>query len=379
MNRLPTRFPCLKRLLLLLLATVSGLWSGTAAEQKLDVPSLENEISIGYLTDVPARWMVADENPMEAWARACNDAWSRRAAARSDAMFEAESRESLDEALIRGRAAVVPMYAYEWLVRKAEAAQAQRSAMAGRGSGTILELEPLAVVVEESASGELGLTEFVIVSNARNPVLQFLDLKDKTVLEHGSQWGDLVGYWLDWQVQLIEGAPNRKLWGKSKFKRAASAQQAMLAVYFGEADACVVTRAEYEMVLTHNPEGLRRRLNVFPEKRAEDRSNQFPGILLVARTGSGGLRQERKDEIRKRVEGISRVFPSGTARLQKCTESTLEPALKPLEDLMEKVIRSRLTSSEPDTASPADVHKLSSEIGAGTSRALRADPERRRE
>ena len=50
--------PIFPNRLLQLLAAVTGLWGSDVVAQGLDVSSLENKIAIGFLTDVPARWMV---------------------------------------------------------------------------------------------------------------------------------------------------------------------------------------------------------------------------------------------------------------------------------------------------------------------------------
>ena len=112
--------------------------------------------------------------------------------------------------------------------------------------------------------GKPATAEFVVLCRkgeykSEHLEFQWTRLEEKEILVDRGNCGDLVHRWINLQTVPHTGRTGIAL---ASLRNAESAEQAILSVYFREAEACVVTRESFEEVKKHNPGGLSSKLEV---------------------------------------------------------------------------------------------------------------------
>ena len=207
------------------------------------------EVTVAYVSEVPWPADAGAANPLERWAKQLSAAWAAPASegnARLNNLRPELSWDRLKKSALNRKADVFTLHGYEWLE-----------------SGTSAQLE---VLLTPARDGKAALTEFVILRpRAARPAdgdrkFTMQDLEDSDILVDRGGCGELVYRWLDVEIVPVTGDSRRENF--AEFRSASSATEAVLAVYFGDADACVVSRAAYDGVLRTNPAGIEARLEV---------------------------------------------------------------------------------------------------------------------
>ena len=115
--------------------------------------------------------------------------------------------------------------------------------------------------------GKAAMTEFVILSRRGSfpagDKFNWMDLAGKQILVDRGGCGELVYRWLEVDILLTTGIKRQRnvALNFADFRSAFSTAGAILAVYFGEVDACIVSRDAYAGVLLTNPAGLSGKLS----------------------------------------------------------------------------------------------------------------------
>ena len=97
--------------------------------------------------------------------------------------------------------------------------------------------------------------------------VSFGDLEGKTILVLRDGCGDLVDLWLDHVIPLNTGAQRKKF---ARYQTVTEPQEAILPVFFGESEACVVSEAAYGAVAAQNPDQFLKRLLKLEVSDSED-------------------------------------------------------------------------------------------------------------
>ncbi len=230
-------------------AFLGGLRMGSAqtvAEGKT-TGLTETEATVSYVSEVPWQWNGEEGNPLELWARKLSMEWARAPGEVEERLANLRPELSWERLAITSR------------TKKAGAFVVQGYELIE--SGDAAELDGLLV---PSRNGRAAFTEFVILRQRRTRAsgderkFSMLDLWKKQILVDRGGCGELVYRWLDRENRPGTGATSRAR--EAEYRSATSAAEAVLAVYFGEVDACVVCRSSYTQVLTTNPNGLAARL-----------------------------------------------------------------------------------------------------------------------
>jgi hypothetical protein len=133
--------------------------------------------------------------------------------------------------------------------------------------------EKLDSLLVPSLEGKAATTEFVILRR-KKPGTQGaprdFTMRDLYPAETGAPilevlvdrggCGELVFRWLDCLIVPETGETRRE--NLADFRSATSAEEAVLAVYFGSVDACVVSKEACSEVMRYNPNGLSAKLEV---------------------------------------------------------------------------------------------------------------------
>lgn len=104
-------------------------------------------------------------------------------------------------------------------------------------------------------------TEFIILRQKKpgqSQKFNMVEFLHSVVLVDRAGCGELVYRWLDCKIAKDTGDGSRE--NLADFRTAANAEEAILAVYFREVAACVVSREDWEEALRYNPRGLKARL-----------------------------------------------------------------------------------------------------------------------
>lgn len=227
------------------LATVM---SGTGFGQGPAVQSVERQgVSVAYVSEVPFQWKGELGNPLELWARKLSSEWAPARDGNNERLKNLRpqlSWDKLEKSARSHKTDIFVIHAYEFI-------------QYGKGA----QLDALLV---PSREGMAAMTEFVVLrqrppDTGPNWKFRMVDFdKQEIVLVDRGGCGDLVYRWLDKEIRADTGYDKRD--NLAEFHTASSAEEAILAVYFGEAHACVVSRAAYRDVVHYNAKGLTSRL-----------------------------------------------------------------------------------------------------------------------
>ncbi len=209
-------------------------------------PAAAASVVVSYVSEVPWPSYAGMANPLERWARQLSSSWAAPAtesAARLNNLHpELSFRQLLKTAAnpLRRKADVYLVHGYELLEQG--------------------ESPPLEAFLTPSSNGRASMAEFVILRKRMAPGpgsdtrFSLRDLAQKIILVDRGGCGELVYRWLEVEIVPLSGHSKRENF--AEFRTAANATEAVLSVYFGEADACVVTAEDYFSVLRTNPSGL---------------------------------------------------------------------------------------------------------------------------
>ncbi len=238
---------------LLLWACLGGSAWGQSSES---APSLR----IGYLAELPLSWRTGLPDPLKNIARSLGKAFARPVDPEfplpSENVQGMESWEEVSRTIQLGGADLYPIQAYELLEH-----------------GRTLNLKPLLLATRNGR----WQTRFLLLASSSSPVQSLHDLRDRTILIHRDDCGNLVDYWLDHAISRGTGVPRKSF---ARYQTVTQAREAVLPVFFGEADACVVSEAAYLAVCAQNPAQIPTKLNLTLAT-----SEEFPSQVVVCRTG----------------------------------------------------------------------------------------------
>ena len=260
---------------------------GTAKAQFRD-PAITDQIpTVVYVSEVPYQLSGELGNPLELWARKLSSGWAAIYSTADSKVTKLKpelSWERLEKTARTGRADAYVVHGYEFEEHSQPA-----------------NLVPLLVPYLHNRA---AMVEFVILrrrpeeSEAADRPFRMLDLERKKVRVDRAGCGELVYRWLDCEILPETGDARREY--LADFYSAASAAEAVLDVYFGQMDACVVSREDYLNVLRYNRSGISRRLE---EVRIS------PQLLKYVIAGSGDPQAAvRRKDLQDRAVGFSLVL-----------------------------------------------------------------------
>ena len=242
------RVTCRRRVLVLLALLTAGAQGGAQTVPLAESESMtEEEATVAYVSEVPWQWNSEQGNPVEHWARKLAAHWIKKpdnGDERLRNLLPQLSWERLAKTSRNRGAGAFVVHAYEWIER-----------------GDDARLDALLV---PSRDGRAAMTQFVILRQRRElrtgeeRKFSMEDLRRKDILVDRGGCGELVYRWLDCEIKPETGAKHRE--DHADYRSATGPTEAVLAVYFGEVDACVVSRASYAEVQRTNPRGLAARL-----------------------------------------------------------------------------------------------------------------------
>jgi ABC-type phosphate/phosphonate transport system substrate-binding protein len=135
---------------------------------------------------------------------------------------------------------------------------------------------PLVPVVVGAHNGGRG-TSYVLVARRNSTVKTFTDLKGKSLLLPPSTKHEASRLWLELQVTRVRGGTPTSFF--SSMREFPKVSQAIMAVFFKQADAALVTRAAYDTSTLLNPQ-IGRDLGVIAESEYfSDGITCFPTTL----------------------------------------------------------------------------------------------------
>lgn len=202
------------------------------------------EITVSYVSEVPWPADAGAANPLERWAKKLSTDWAPPPSEINPHLNNLRPELSwghLRKSALNNRAQVFVIQAYEMLEQ-------------GEAAG----IEPL---LTPARNGKAASTEFVILRRrevSENPRFTMNELEDQEILVDRGGCGDLVYRWLETEIKSDSGNSHRESF--AEFHSAKSAAEAVLAVYFGESYACVVSRESAAEVFRTNPRGFQAKL-----------------------------------------------------------------------------------------------------------------------
>lgn len=233
---------------------------------------------VAYVSEVPYQWTGAMGNPLELWARKLSSAWAASYAdgGATIANLRPElSWERLEKLSRTGKADAFAIQGYELIER-----------------GAAANLEALLVPTK---NGKAAMVEFIILRRREAEPFRIAKLEKKKIRVDRGGCGELVNRWLDCEIIPETGDSKREY--LAEFYSASSAAEAVLDVYFGRIDACVVSREDYQELLQYNPAGLSGQLE---EVRASP-----PFLKHIIACPAGERRAVRKLALQKSAEDIT--------------------------------------------------------------------------
>jgi hypothetical protein len=315
--------------LILLLAAVPA-HAQTVNQTKASAPLAV--ATVVYVSEVPYQWNGEMGNPLELWARKLS----------SQLALPTDSGDRVKNLL--------PVLTWEKLEKKAKAKRDHLFVIHGyefveNKKSTNLE----ALIVPGTQDKKAAMTQFVIFRRKKSdPELaarpfNMVDLLNQEVLVDRGGCGELVYRWLDCEIIPETGDTRRE--NLADFRTAASAEEAILAVYFGEVAACVVSKADSEEVMRYNPRGL-------SSKLAQERVS--PPFLSHVVAASASMEPARRADLLQKTASVHMLRGETNLIL-----TVPKPAdFKTLEDLQttwthyfgaEKVEKSEKTENQADT------------------------------
>jgi hypothetical protein len=199
-------------------------------------------LKVAYLAELPVSWRTGLADPLRNIARSLGTAFARPIDPEyplpADNVFGAESWEELTRKIQLGSAELFPIQGYEWVEH-----------------GRSMKIKPLLLATRNGR----WQTRFLLLAAAGSQVQSLHDLKDRTILIHRDGCGNLVDFWLDTAIAVGTGMPRKSF---ASYQTVTQAREAVLPVFFGEADACVVSEAAYQAVCAQNPSQIPQKLNL---------------------------------------------------------------------------------------------------------------------
>ena len=226
-----------------------GLMGVGLAQEEAD-PTLK----IGYLSEMPLSWRTNLADPVYNMARCLGAAFSRPIdpdyPLPENNLYGSDSWEELSGTILHAGEDDGPnlfvIQAYEFVKWRQK-----------------LNLAPLLLATRNGTWN----TRFVIVVPVSSPIRKMGDLEGKTILVHRDGCGDLVDLWLDHVIPLNTGAQRKKF---ARYQTVTEPQEAILPVFFGESEACVVSEAAYGAVAAQNSDQFLKRLLKLEVSDSED-------------------------------------------------------------------------------------------------------------
>lgn len=241
----------LAALVVMVMAAVSFRGTPANAQQPASVVSgaPAEGVVVAFVAEVPWPADAGMANPLELWARKLSAAWSPppgESNARVRNLKPELSWKRLAQTARNKTADLFPVHGYEYLEQ-----------------GTEADMEAL---LTPSREGKAAKTEFIIIGRQgeRTEGQQFsiTELSGKQILVDRGGCGDLVYRWLEVEIVPATGKARAENYAQTfaDFRTATSATEAVLAVYFSEAEACIVSREAFARVQRTNPSGLTSKL-----------------------------------------------------------------------------------------------------------------------
>lgn len=221
------------RLLWVVLLTVLGWWAAPAGAQEVVGTGHATTLRVGYLAEVPVSWRTGFSDPLRNISRSLATAFLRDADPEypmpaDENLIGAASWEDLSRVIQLGGAEVFPLQAYEFVEQEDN-----------------MNLKPLLLATRRHG----WQTRFVVLTTRTSGLTKLGDLEGRKILIHRDGCGNLVDYWLESAIAIGTGK-NRK--GFARYETVTQPREAVLPVFFGEADACVVSLAAYQSVAIQN-------------------------------------------------------------------------------------------------------------------------------
>ena len=194
-------------------------------------------LGVAYLAELPLSWRTGHADPLRNIARSLGTAFARPVNLEfpqpAENLFAAESWDELSRTIQQaggeGGGQLFPLHGYE-VVEKARA----------------LNLKPLLFAARNGSWS----TRFVILASAASQIQSLQNLEGRKLLVHRDGCGNLVDHWLDDAIAVGTGKQRK---GFARYVTVTEAREAVLPVFFGEAEACVVSVAAYQSVVLQNP------------------------------------------------------------------------------------------------------------------------------
>ena len=250
-----------------------SLWVGivpTPAETP--APSV---LRVSYLAELPVSWRTGLADPIHNIARSLCTSFARPADTELNSsagnLLGAESWGELSSTIQSGGAELFPLHGYEVVERARE-----------------LNLKPL-LLATRSGRWE---TRFVLLVSTTSGIQSLRDLENRTLLVHRDGCGNLVDYWLDTAIAVGTGMQRQSF---ARYQTVTQAREAVLPVFFGEADACVVSVAAYQSVVAQNPVQIPAKLTTLVK------SKELPGQVVACRLNLPPEDQRRVIEQARRL------------------------------------------------------------------------------
>lgn len=233
--------------------TALVLWAGTTSTEAETPPVLR----ISYLAELPVSWRTGLADPIYNIARSLNSSFTGPgdpgSPSPSGNLLGAESWGELSDTIQSGGAELFPLHGFELVERARE-----------------LNLKPL-LLATRSGRWE---SRFVLLVSNTSGIQNLRDLQNRTLLVHRDGCGNLVDYWLDAAIAAGTGMQRQSF---ARCQTVTQAREAVLPVFFGEADACVVSVAAYQAVVAQNPVQIPVRLTTLAK------SKELPGQVVACR------------------------------------------------------------------------------------------------
>lgn len=325
-----------------LLGWVAGVWLGLATSSLAQAPlppeTTVPPLRIGYLAELPVSWRTGMADPLHSIARSLGTAFARPLDPEYplpvDNLSGAASWEELARVILlgstEGGAELFPMQGYELIQHGGE-----------------LNLKPLLIASRNGAA----LTQFIILTSTASGIQNLRDLESRKILVHRDGCGYLVDYWLDSAIAVGTGKARK---GFARFQTVTQPREAVLPVFFGEVDACVVSLASYRSVAVENMAQIRQKLFQLPEAE----SKGLPAQVVACR---GDLPPEVQRRVRETAQRLTWAYGE--------EKGTLMPAEDVAFDHLRTLLTARARPLAPGSplpeALPAAAH-LQSSIPAGS-------------
>lgn len=242
------------------LTWIAAVWMGVAgitdfarAEPPALPKAAATTTTVVFVSEVPYQWNSEMGNPLELWARKLSSQITVPLEGTNDRVKNLTpvlSWEKLEKLARSTKDCLFAIHGYEYV-------ESRNSAM-------------LDALLVPSLNGKAAMTEFVILRRkdagnnhgGRKFTMQDFEPGDgqpmMLVLVDRGGCGELVYRWLDCLIKPDTGVSSRE--NLADFRTAPSAHEAILAVYFGEANACVVSREAWNEAMRFNPRGLSAKL-----------------------------------------------------------------------------------------------------------------------